>query len=399
MTKVNFPILTFNEAGIQIIDGDRGFAYPKSSDFMESGYCLFLTAQNVTSDGFKFNEGQFVSEKKHNELRKGTLQRQDIVLTSRGTVGNVALYDDRIPYDVLRINSGMLILRNSGKSFETDYLYALLRSPLFKKQIRRLSFGSAQPQITVQVTNGFEFPCPSKPEQKKIAEILSSWDRAIETLGKLIDVKAKFKTGLMQKLLTGKMRFKVFNGNLFERKSLGQVAKINMGQSPSSEFYNKDRTGLPLIQGNADCKNRKTFPTTYTTQITKRACIGDIIMSVRAPVGTIAKCRHEVCIGRGVCAIRGEKIDNEYLYQFLLSFETRWNRFAQGSTFTAVNSNDIKKLPFAFPKDARGQKKIAQILLSADRELEFLSSMLDMLTSQKKGLMQKLLTGKIRVKA
>lgn len=242
-----------------------------------------------------------------------------------------------------------------------------------------------------------QFIMPPVEEQKVIAEVISTWDRAIETLSKLINAKAKLKKGLMQKMLTGKMRFNEFNGKRFEKTSLGQVAKINMGQSPSSEFYNEDRAGLPLIQGNGDCKDRKTFPTTYTKQITKRAYIGDIIMSVRAPVGTIAKCMHEACIGRGVCAIRGEKIDNEYLYQFLLSLETQWNSYAQGSTFTAVNSNDIKKLPLAFPVDEKEQKKIAKLLLSADNELEILSSTLDMLKIQKKGLMQKLLTGKIRV--
>jgi type I restriction enzyme S subunit len=179
---------------------------------------------------------------------------------------------------------------------------------------------------------------------------------------------------------------------------LGAVAQVNMGQSPASAFYNTVGKGLPLIQGNADCKDRKTLPTTYTSEITKRAHVGDIVMSVRAPVGTIAKCTQEVCIGRGVCAINGEKIDNDFLYQFLLSHETSWGSYAQGSTFTAVNGNDIRKLEILFPEDQKEQKNIAGILSVVDRELYCLTGVQVRLKLQKHGLMQKLLTGKIRVK-
>jgi type I restriction enzyme S subunit len=90
---------------IEIIDGDRGVNYPKNSEFSSNGYCLFLSAQNVTSTGFKFNECSFITKEKDEILRSGKLVRNDIVLTTRGTVGNIAFYHNLIPFDNIRINS------------------------------------------------------------------------------------------------------------------------------------------------------------------------------------------------------------------------------------------------------------------------------------------------------
>jgi type I restriction enzyme S subunit len=78
---------------VSVIDGDRGSEYPNGADFSESGYCLFLNAGNVTKDGFKFDECTFISEQKDALLNKGKLKRNDLVLTTRGTVGNVACFD------------------------------------------------------------------------------------------------------------------------------------------------------------------------------------------------------------------------------------------------------------------------------------------------------------------
>ncbi|VQU51255.1 type I restriction-modification system subunit S [Streptococcus pneumoniae] len=93
-----------------IIDGDRGKNYPKSDELFSEEYCLFLNTKNVTKNGFSFDTKQFITKTKDKLLRKGKLERYDIVLTTRGTVGNVAYYDELIKYKHLRINSGMVIL-------------------------------------------------------------------------------------------------------------------------------------------------------------------------------------------------------------------------------------------------------------------------------------------------
>ena len=145
---------------------------------------------------------------------------------------------------------------------------------------------------------------------------------------------------------------------------LEDITNITMGQSPKSDTYNTDNIGMPLIQGNADCKNRKTIPRTYTTDLTKECFVGDIIMTVRAPVGAISKSLHNACIGRGVCSIKSKE-DNEYIYHCLVDYEDRWDKLSQGSTFTAVSGSDIKNLKFPFPP-LKEQEKIADILSTAD---------------------------------
>ena len=171
---------TFEESSIEILDGDRGKNYPKKSEFTESGYCLFLNTGNVTKDGFKFSSTEFVSSERDQLLRKGKLQREDVVLTTRGTVGNVAYYDSSIPFDHIRINSGMVILRSDDTKILPRYLYLFLRSKLFEDQVIALQSGSAQPQLPIRDIKRVEIKVPSVTEQKTIAHILGSLDDKIE---------------------------------------------------------------------------------------------------------------------------------------------------------------------------------------------------------------------------
>ena len=113
---------------VDFIDGDRGKNYPTFDEFTSTGYCLFLNASNVTSTGFNFDNCMFVSEEKDKLMNKGHLSPYDIVLTSRGTLGNVALYDKHIKYENVRINSGMLIIRPKTKRLSPYFIYALLKS-------------------------------------------------------------------------------------------------------------------------------------------------------------------------------------------------------------------------------------------------------------------------------
>ncbi|QOW04629.1 restriction endonuclease subunit S [Vibrio parahaemolyticus] len=206
----------------------------------------------------------------------------------------------------------------------------------------------------------------------------------------------------MQQLLTGKKRLvnpetgKVFEGE-WEEVKLSHLATITMGSSPKSEAYNEIGEGLPLLQGNADIKARRSAPRIYTSQITKECSIGDILLSVRAPVGSVAKSEHKACIGRGIASIKAKKSNSqEYLYQWLLAFEPKWERLSQGSTFEAVNSNDIKTLDILAPNLIE-QQKIASVLTAADKDIDALEAKLSLFKQEKKALMQQLLTGKRRV--
>jgi len=239
---------------------------------------------------------------------------------------------------------------------------------------------------------------PPLPEQKKITQILSAWDKAIETVEKLIENSQQKKKALMQQLLTGKKRFPEFDGE-WKEVLLENVAKIVMGSSPSSKAYNDKGIGLPLIQGNADIKKRKSAPRLFTTEITKECDAGDILLSVRAPVGEVSISTHHACIGRGIASIKSKNPQqHDFLYQWLLWHEPRWASLSQGSTFSAVNGNDIRNMPLLLPSNIVEQQKIASVLSSADREIETWQQELAHLKQEKKALMQQLLTGKRRVK-
>lgn len=243
---------------------------------------------------------------------------------------------------------------------------------------------------------------PPLAEQLKIAQILSAWDKAISVTEKLLANSQQQKKALMQQLLTGKKRLLNENGGRFIGEwctcTLSEVAHIIMGSSPKSEAYNDNGLGLPLIQGNADIKCRVSCPRVYTSDITKECSPGDILLSVRAPVGTVALSQHKACIGRGISAIKSKrKMSQSFLYQWFLWFEPKWCYLSQGSTFESINSDDIKTLKLSVP-NFEEQQKIAAVLSAADAEISTLEKKLACLRDEKKALMQQLLTGKRRVK-
>ncbi|EPB2085860.1 restriction endonuclease subunit S [Escherichia coli] len=170
---MGFDFQLLENAGIQLIDGDRGKNYPKHNDFMENGYCLFLSAKNVTKSGFQFQETLFINETKDRELRAGKLKYGDIVLTTRGTVGNVAYYDNNNPYKHIRINSGMIIIRADNKLWNPKFLYFILKSELLKEQIINLISGSAVPQLPARDIRKFILPVINRSLQNKITNIIS----------------------------------------------------------------------------------------------------------------------------------------------------------------------------------------------------------------------------------
>ena len=174
---------------------------------------------------------------------------------------------------------------------------------------------------------------------------------------------------------------------------LGDVSCISMGQSPLSKFYNTGEIGLPLVQGNADIKNRKTIIKQYSSQTTKLGKKGDIILTVRAPVGAVAKATFDCCLGRGVCSIH---YPNDYLFYFLQKLENDWAKYTAGSTFDSINSEHIRKILIPLPKPEE-QKQIAAALSDVDRLIESLSQLIAKKRDMKTAAMQQLLTGKKRL--
>jgi len=163
-----WEMVEFEKAPFKIIDGDRGSNYPNGDDFSSEGYCLFLNTKNVRDNGFRFNELLFISKEKDELLRKGKLQREDVLLTTRGTIGNTAYYNDSIPYNNIRINSGMLIFRPDNKKLLSEYLYYFFQSENCETQFSRIVSGAAQPQLPIRSLNSAIIPIPSIEVQNHI---------------------------------------------------------------------------------------------------------------------------------------------------------------------------------------------------------------------------------------
>ncbi len=289
-------------------------------------------------------------------------------------------------------NQSCLALSSTDR-LGTDYLFWF-----YRQWGNYLAFkycqGTKQQSYTAAIVKKLPICYPKETtEQTAIATALSDTDALIAALDKKIAKKQQIKQGAMQQLLTGKKRLPGFSGEWVEKK-LGEVGKINMGQSPLSQFYNIDNMGLPLIQGNADIDNRKTIIRMFTTQITKQCECGDILLSVRAPVGSVAKATFKACIGRGVCAIKSE---NDFLYHYLVFVENDWGKYSKGSTFDSINSQELNDIPMKVPKLGNEQTAIATILTDMDNEISRLKAERDKYIQLKAGMMLVLLTGKIRL--
>ena len=176
----DWKFLTLKEAELEFIDGDRGVNYPNKSELLPEGDCVFLNTGNVRQNSFDFSNLDFITKEKDNLLRNGKLQRDDIVLTTRGTVGNVALYSQEVPFSNIRINSGMVIIRVNRNFWHPYFVYLFFQSHLFKKQISRLISGSAQPQLPISILETVSIPQLTLDEQKEIIFNIKSIDQKIQ---------------------------------------------------------------------------------------------------------------------------------------------------------------------------------------------------------------------------
>ena len=186
----------------QIIDGDRGKSYPGESDFSSFGHTLFLDTGNVKKTGLDFSTTKFISEEKDKELRNGKLILGDFILTSRGTLGNVAYYDENIQkrFSSVRINSAMLILRPLlGDKISPEYILAVLRGNLISDFMKVNQVGSAQPHITKKEFSKIKVLVPSNiQEQQAIGSYFSNLDNLINSHQEKITQLETLKKKLLQ---------------------------------------------------------------------------------------------------------------------------------------------------------------------------------------------------------
>lgn len=186
----------------EIIDGDRGKNYPTTDEFSDKGYCLFLNAKNVTSQGFNFDTCLFVTKEKDEALRKGKLIRGDVVLTTRGTLGNLAFYTEEIPYEHVRINSGMVILRMKQDMIDEVYFIEQFKMQLAEIK-EKIASGSAQPQLPISAMNKIQMIVPNLEKQKQFAAFVENTDKSKVEIQKSMKNLETLKKSLMQTYFGG----------------------------------------------------------------------------------------------------------------------------------------------------------------------------------------------------
>lgn len=393
------------QTSIEIIDGDRGKNYPKNNELTNSGYCLFLSAANVTKNGLQFSNNSFITKEKDALLRKGKLMPQDIVLTTRGTVGNVGFYGNDVPYSNMRINSGMVIIR-PGEDFDTMFLYLYLRSCYFRAQITQFQSGSAQPQLPISTLQKMKVIKPDIAAQRRIASILSSLDRKIELNNKINADLEEMAQAIFKNWFVD---FEPFKGGKFVDSELGMIpegwkvgtladiAEITMGQSPAGNSLNENREGMIFYQGSSDFGFRFPSIRVFTTEPKRLAVANSVLFSVRAPVGDINVAKEECCIGRGVASIKSKYGHDSYLFYTMKSLHKLFDSFdGEGTVFGSINKKTLSAIQILLPSDGIVEQ-FNNIASSFDDRIRSLSDESSRLSLLRDTLLPRLMSGELEV--
>lgn len=387
----------------EIIDGDRGKNYPQQHEFFDSGYCLFLNTGNVTTEGFSFQSNQFITREKCDALRKGKLQRGDIVYTTRGTVGNAAFYNTHVPYEHIRINSGMVIIRPNGKIICSEFLYQILKSACYRPYFKQYCTGSAQPQLPIKNFSQIELDIPELSIQYRIADILSAYDNLIENNQKQIKLLEEaaqrlYKEWFVDLRFPGYETTPVVDGvpEGWEVQTLSQIADVVMGQSPKSEYYNQDGEGLPFHQGVGSYGDRFVVNDAYSTSFTRIAKAGSILFSVRAPVGRLNLTKDRIVIGRGLAAINHRQGLQSYLFYLLKNRFFKDDIIGNGSIFASISKDDLLNQKLLVP-DNTLTVRFNSIAFMIDKKISCLSEQIRFLTEARDRLLPELMSGELEV--
>ena len=384
---------------IKITDGAH-----RTPTYTENGI-PFLRVTDIQSKSIDWNKTKYISKEEHEELIKRCHpEKGDLLLSKNGTIGILKQIDWENEFSIF-VSLCLIKLKKTDSLIDAKFLLHYLNSEVAQKQFKDSSKQGTVTNLHLTEIKKCKVPVLNLEEQQKIASFLTTVDEQIDETKQLIVKTKELKKGLMQQLLTKGIGHKEFKQTeLGEIPSEWQVLKLNniaeviMGQSPNSNSYNELKIGLPFYQGKSEFGKRYPTPVKWCSEPTKIAEKNDILISVRAPVGEVNICQETSCIGRGLGAIRATKeSSNLFLYYSLQLAKEALNKMSQGSTFTAINGAELKNVPLAVPTKVE-QQKIASILSTVDEQIEVYEQEKAKYEELKKGLMQKLLNGQIRVK-
>ena len=302
-------------------------------------------------------------------------------------------------YTVLHPVNGLLL----------DFLRYYTYTTYFQQTCFQSSVGVDVEKMIFRLKDWFKYKVhlPPEPEQRKIAQILSCWDKAIDLTEKLIQAKTKFKKGLMQQLLTGKKRFGEYGKENWEKTNIAELGDIVSGGTPDTniqKYWNgeinwctpTDITSLKTKFINET--SEKISKEGLNNSSAKLITVNSLIVCTRATIGNCAINTVPISTNQGFKSIIFNKNHfAEFYYHWISKNKHILKKFAAGSTFLEISKKDFSKVKVPLISFSE-QHKIASVLSTCDKEIEILNKRLDAFKQQKKGLMQKLLTGKVRVK-
>lgn len=391
----------------EILNGDRSAKYPSGNDFKLSGI-PFINAGHLNSGSIDFSNMDYISEEKYNQLSGAKIQPNDILLCLRGSLGKYAFasFYGGAPA------SSIAIIRSKSNLVDAEYLLHIVSSSIFQSQINIENNGSSQPNLSASSVANFLIPLPTLDEQKKISEALSGVDDLIFTLEKQIVKKNAVKQGVMQELLSGKRRLKGFSKewksfNLMKGSKI--KARIGWQGLKKSEYLDSGYaflvTGTDFVDGRVKWDTchfveRERYNQDENIQIKN----GDILVTKDGTLGKTAFVQgltRPATLNSGVFVIRPlqNAYDPEFVYHILSSFIFKefLDKLSAGSTIVHLYQKDMGKFEFLLPPTLDEQKAIATILTEMDEEIKKLEEKYEKYTAIKQGMMEQLLTGKIRL--
>ena len=290
-------------------------------------------------------------------------------------------------------NQSLVSIKPNKKKLLSEFLMYILESKY--EEIRRFSGGKDRGGLNMPTIRAIAIPLPPLEEQRKIAAVLSQIQKNINIKDQLIKTTKELKKSVMKHLFTYGIKGEKTKHN-WPKVELGRVCEIISGQSPEGRYYNSNGQGMPFYQGKTEFREKYIVePRKWTTRITKIAKRNDILMSVRAPVGPVNISLFEICIGRGLAAIRGNpsEINQEYLF-YLLQEKQKKISGNIGSIFASINKNDIQKIKIPVPS-LDEQKKIAGILQKIDERIKNYEEQKASLQDLFKSMLHKLMMAQI----
>lgn len=319
------------------------------------------------------------------------LSEGDILFARTGaSVGKSYIYKAS---DGLVYYAGFLIRARIKPEYNSEFVFQNTLTGDYEKFIKVTSMRSGQPGVNAQEYSQYQIMVPSKPEQDMISTYLRNLDNLIILHQRKLDRLVVLKQAMLEKMFpqngsnVPEVRFAGFT-DPWEQRKLGDVCQVTMGQSPDGSTYSDTPSDYILVQGNADLKDGWVSPRIWTTQKTKTAEAGDLIMSVRAPAGSMGKTSYNVVLGRGVAGIKG----NEFIYQSLVKMDSDgyWKKLAAGSTFESINSDVINGAELMVPQDIDEQNKIGDYFASIDALITLQRRKYESLKHIKVALLQKM---------